>query len=71
MHPHLEVTIPTGRAIGPLSGANWEGVGVQPDIEVPAGQALERAHELARAAIHPVLHQAGPGPEPAGSRPAA
>jgi C-terminal processing protease CtpA/Prc len=71
VHPHLEATIPTGRAIGPVSGANWEGVGVQPDIEVPAGQALERAHELARTAIRPVPHQAGPVAVPAGTEPAA
>jgi hypothetical protein len=47
LHPHLELTIPTGRAMHPVSGRNWEGVGVQPDVEVPAASALEAV--LARA----------------------
>lgn len=47
VHPHLEATIPTGRAINPVSGTNWELVGVTPDIEVPAEEALERAHREA------------------------
>ncbi|MET9723717.1 S41 family peptidase [Streptomyces zaomyceticus] len=47
VHPHLEATIPVGRAINPVSGTNWEGVGVQPDIPCPAADALDRAHALA------------------------
>jgi len=34
------VWIPTGRAINPITKTNWEGTGVQPDIEVPAKDAL-------------------------------
>jgi len=34
------VWIPTGRAINPITKTNWEGTGVQPDIEVPANDAL-------------------------------
>ncbi|MEU5696755.1 S41 family peptidase, partial [Actinosynnema sp. NPDC020468] len=53
VHPNLEVTIPIARAVNPVSGTNWEGVGVLPDVEVPESRALERAHhealtELAR-----------------------
>ncbi|MCS7478251.1 S41 family peptidase [Umezawaea endophytica] len=48
VHPHLEVTVPTGRAINPVSGTNWELVGVSPDIEVPAEDALDRALREAR-----------------------
>ncbi|WP_042399181.1 S41 family peptidase [Streptacidiphilus carbonis] len=51
VHPHLEATIPTGRSINPVSGTDWEGVGVQPDIEVPAAEALERAYREALAAL--------------------
>lgn len=34
-----------------MTGANWEGVGVRPDVEVLAEQALARAHRLALEAI--------------------
>jgi hypothetical protein len=34
------VWIPTGRAINAITKTNWEGTGVQPDIEVPANDAL-------------------------------
>lgn len=45
------VVLPTSRAINPVTGTNWEGVGVQPDIAVPAAEALDRALELAAAAL--------------------
>ncbi|WP_309117170.1 S41 family peptidase [Saccharothrix sp.] len=47
VHPHLEATIPTARAINPVSGTNWELIGVRPDIAVPADEALDRAHREA------------------------
>lgn len=47
LHPHLELAVPVGRAVGALSGTNWEGVGVVPDVEVPAADALTTAHRLA------------------------
>lgn len=39
--------IPYGRAINAISGTNWEGSGVHPDVEVPADQALMEALRLA------------------------
>jgi hypothetical protein len=51
VHPHLEASIPVGRAVNPVSGTNWEGTGVQPDIPCAADDALSRAHALALAAI--------------------
>lgn len=36
----LEVTVPNGRVRTAVSGRNWEGTGVVPDIKVPAGDAL-------------------------------
>jgi len=39
--------IPFGRAINPVTGTNWEGSGVQPDVAVPAAEALTTAHALA------------------------
>jgi hypothetical protein len=32
--------LPSGRALSPITGTNWEGTGVTPDIEVPADDAL-------------------------------
>jgi len=47
INAHFSVIVPSGRAINPITGTNWEGVGVQPDIEVSADKALATAHLLA------------------------
>lgn len=39
----VSVNMPYGKAINPVTGTNWEGVGVQPDVAVPANEALEVA----------------------------
>ena len=39
--------VPVARAINPITGKNWQGSGVIPDIEVPAEQALQVAHSRA------------------------
>ena len=31
---HLQATIPVARSLSPLSGGNWEGTGVLPDVSV-------------------------------------
>ena len=37
--------VPYGRAINPITGTNWEGVGVTPDIAVPQEESIDdRAH---------------------------
>ena len=46
----FEVFIPVGAAVNPITGTNWEGVGVTPHIEVPANEALDVALERAREA---------------------
>jgi hypothetical protein len=51
IHPHFAVDLPEGESINPITGTNWEGVGVKPDVPLPADQALAKALELARAAI--------------------
>lgn len=43
--------LPFGRAINPISGTNWEGTGVEPDVKVPVAEALEAAHARALGAI--------------------
>lgn len=44
---HFGIFIPTGRAINPISKANWEGTGVEPDVKVPKEQALKTAYLMA------------------------
>jgi len=39
--------VPTGRAINPITKTNWEGVGVEPDVETPADKALDQARLMA------------------------
>lgn len=51
VHAHFAVDVPEGRSINPITGGNWQGVGVKPDVAVPADQALAKAVELARAAV--------------------
>lgn len=43
----LTLSVSYGRPVHPRSGKGWEGVGVQPDIAVPADKALETAHKEA------------------------
>jgi hypothetical protein len=46
----FEFYISTERAVSPVTGGNWEGTGVIPDIPVPAASALEAALVEARKA---------------------
>lgn len=45
----MAVFVPVGRTFDPASGLGWEGVGVSPDVAVPASQALVEA--LVRAGV--------------------
>lgn len=47
INDRFTVFVPTGRAINPITGTNWEGTGVQPDIKVPASDALFIAQQKA------------------------
>lgn len=40
------VYVPFARAINPMTGTNWEGSGVEPDVKVPAQEALETARKI-------------------------
>ena len=44
---HFAAFIPTGRAVSPVTKTNWEGTGVEPDVKVPADQALRTAQVMA------------------------
>lgn len=48
---HFGIGVPFARAINPISKTNWEGTGVEPDVAVPAGEALDVAKKMAAEAI--------------------
>jgi C-terminal processing protease CtpA/Prc len=39
----FSIFIPVGRSFDPDTGRDWEGAGIEPDVAVPAGQALTEA----------------------------
>jgi C-terminal processing protease CtpA/Prc len=41
------VGVPFAKSLDPVTRTNWEGTGVEPDVKVPAGDALETAEKLA------------------------
>ena len=43
--------MPVARPVNPVTGTNWEGCGVVPDVEVPAGEAHDLAYRMALAAL--------------------
>jgi C-terminal processing protease CtpA/Prc len=45
------IAVPFARALSPVTKTNWEGAGVEPDVKVPADQALEVAKKMAAAQI--------------------
>jgi len=47
----VELRLPVARAVNPLTGSNWEGVGVQPDVPVTASAALDVAYASALEGI--------------------
>ena len=49
----LRMSISIGRPVHPKSGKGWEGEGVQPDLAVPAANALEVAHREALKTLLP------------------
>ncbi|HEX4021966.1 MAG TPA: S41 family peptidase [Acidobacteriaceae bacterium] len=48
---HFGMGIPEEKAINPFGKADWEGVGVEPDVKVKAADALETAIKLAEARL--------------------
>lgn len=48
---HFMIRVPTGRSISPITKTDWDGTGVEPDVKVPADQALETAKRLAAEAL--------------------
>jgi C-terminal processing protease CtpA/Prc len=62
INEHYEIFVPMGRPVNPISGTNWEGTGVAPDIEVPQEQAFEVAYKAALKAVLEGLGQNQRGP---------
>lgn len=59
----FSVFVSNGRAINPVTGTNWEGVGVKPEIPTPAAEAFAIAYEKAlegfdRDSAEPVVRDA-------------
>jgi peptidase S41-like protein len=52
---HFMAFIPNGRARNPVTGTNWEGVGIVPDVSVPAQDALRSAQ---RASLQHLIGKA-------------
>lgn len=48
---HFGMGIPEEKAINPFGKADWEGVGVEPDVKVKAADALETAKKLAESKL--------------------
>jgi hypothetical protein len=44
---HFGIGIPEVKAVNPYSQSDWAVVGVEPDVKVPAAEALEKAQQLA------------------------
>jgi hypothetical protein len=62
LHPHFEVFIPIGRAINPITGMDWEGIGVTPDKPVPSEKAFTFAYSMALESILASLGESPTGP---------
>jgi hypothetical protein len=43
LSPHFWVLVPTAHAVNPVTGTNWDGIGVKPDLDVAADEALDAA----------------------------
>jgi C-terminal processing protease CtpA/Prc len=55
----LAISVPHARSVNPVTGTNWQGTGVVPDVAVPAAEA----HDLAYAkALRHVLTLTVPPP---------
>lgn len=55
IHPHFVLWSVVEKSVNPITGKNWQGVGVQPDVVVDQAQALDKALAL-------IAEQKGPRP---------
>jgi hypothetical protein len=62
LNSHFEVFVPIGYPTHPITGENWEGVGVIPDIPVSSELASKVAHKMALESVIEMLGR--PSTEP-------
>ena len=43
----MHIAIPFARSVNPVTGTNWQGTGVVPDVAVPEAQACDTAYATA------------------------
>jgi hypothetical protein len=55
INEHFSIGVPMGRPINAITKTDWEGVGVEPDVKVPANDALKTAHMLALEKLETTL----------------
>jgi C-terminal processing protease CtpA/Prc len=46
IHPHFVLWSVVEESVNPITGKNWQGIGVQPDVRIDPAQALDKALEL-------------------------
>ena len=46
IHPHFVLWSVVEKSVNPVTGKNWQGVGVQPDVLIDSDKALDKALEL-------------------------
>lgn len=68
--PGFRLSVSTGRTVQPVSGTDWEGVGVAPTVEIDPGQALEIAQLRAIERLLPETADGVPRQQLLWSRPA-
>jgi C-terminal processing protease CtpA/Prc len=61
----MSISVPHARSVNPVTGTNWQGTGVVPDIAVPAARAYDVAY---RRALEHVLSITVPPPVAAEAR---
>jgi len=59
LNEHFSASIPRGRSINPITKTNWEGTGVEPDVNVPEEQALETAYIMALTKLFKTVQEEG------------
>lgn len=48
---HFSIAVPFARSVSPITKTNWQGTGIEPDVKVAAGEALDVAVKLASEEI--------------------